>query len=142
TGPGMEYDVNGNAASMAGLAAVRDELGRVIKLGRRPAVRVQWWQDSSLPQQIRMPSVVPGQQRVVNIGWQQDADSGLAQAVPVLIEETGWRPGQTPQPISRRIDLQWAGAGATLQAVRSQGPITAMTQRHAADHDGWPGFSE
>src|SRR5690606_508496 len=55
---------------------------------------------------------------------------------------TGWRPGPTPQPISRRIDLQWAGAGATLQAVRSQGPITAMTQRHATDHDGWPGFSE
>nr|MBF0685454.1 RHS repeat protein [Pseudomonas sp.] len=142
-GASMEYDVNGNAAAdMAGLAAIRDDLGRIVQLGSQPRVHVRWWQDSTLPQQIRMPSVVPGRQHVVNIGWQQLPDSGPANAVPVFIEETGWRPGDTPQPVSRRIDLQWAGAGASLQAVRSRGPVTTMPARHAADHDGWPGFGE
>src|SRR5690606_20160480 len=128
---------------MGRLAAFRDSLGRIVRLGRESQVQVEWWQDSGLPRQIRRPSVVPGRQHVVDIGWQRVAGSGPARALPVLIEETGWRPGHTPQPVSRRVDLQWAGAGGTaLRAVRSDGPITAMPERHRTGHGGWPGFSE
>jgi RHS repeat-associated protein len=143
-GSEIGYDRLGNAADVAGLDILRDERGRVVRLGARPEVHVQWWRDTSLPGQVRLPSVVPGRQHVIRIAWQSEHAGISSHAVPVRIEEAGWRPGSPPQPISRRIDLAWrqsGAAGVALQDVQADGPVTSMPGEPAFTQ-GWPGFSE
>lgn len=144
-GDGNEYDMLGNASNPAGLDILRDSRGRIVRFGARSDVNIQWWQDTGLPAQIRLPSVVPGRQHVVSLDWQPEAAGASSHTVPVRIEETGWRHGSPPQPISRRIDLTWRPSGSTgiaLQEVQADGPVTSVPIRQATAYDGWPGFSE
>lgn len=143
-GGSVGYDALGKAAELAGLDIARDELGRTVRIGIRPDVLVQWWQDTSLPRQVSLPSVVPGRRHVISLDW-QPRPAASSHAVPVRIEETGWRPGNPPQPISRQIDLHWQASGAAgivLQDVRAAGPVTSTLDQSVAAHAGWPGFEE
>lgn len=143
-GGGIEYDALGNAADIAGLDILRDEHGRIVRVGARQDVHMDWWQDTGLPRQVSLPSVVPGRRHLISIDWRPGGAGTPAHAVPVRIEETGWRPGSTPQPISRRIDLGWrqSGAGLELESVQADGPVTGAPTGSAGFHGGWPGFAE